>query len=329
MLVALAARAPAQQQFAELGKRHLPADVKRTAAVVVGDVDVDGDLDLVVGNVGQDQLYLNNGSGTFTDATAARMPVANDNTRALALGDVDGDGDLDLVVGNGTYAGGQQNRLYLNNGSGTFTDATAARMPVDNDRTLALALGDVDGDGDLDLVVGNYGQQNRLYLNNGSGTFTDATAARMPVAIDITTSLALGDVDGDVDLDIVFGYHQDRLYLNLLRQLDAPYLLRSGQTYQLDVYARYGPPRPFDLALPYLAFAAANIPVPPFGTVRIDPNSAVALPWFQVPQPAGIGSLAIAVPNVPALAGIPTYSQALLISVQNRLTNVSVDAIWQ
>src|SRR4030095_11115312 len=117
-----------------------------------GDVDGDGDLDLVVGNAYlQSRLYLNDGIGTYTDAPASRMPVGSYNTSSLALGDVDRDGDLDLVVGN-AY---QQSLLYLNNGTGTFTDATASRMPVGSYETRSLALGDVDGDGDLDLVVGN------------------------------------------------------------------------------------------------------------------------------------------------------------------------------
>src|SRR5262245_22042125 len=115
---ALAQSAPAQVQFDELGKHGLPLDSDPTRDVARGDVDGDGDLDLVSGNWGQSRLYLNDGSGIFTDATAGRMPIRNDRTTCVAFGDVDGDGDLDLVLGNfGVQRGGpyyaQQNRLYL------------------------------------------------------------------------------------------------------------------------------------------------------------------------------------------------------------------------
>ena len=70
----------------------------------------------------------------------------------MALGDVDFDGDLDLVLGRADYTG-QQNRLYLNDGSGTFTDATATHMPVDADATVAVACFDADRDG-LGQILG-------------------------------------------------------------------------------------------------------------------------------------------------------------------------------
>ncbi|HMQ21455.1 MAG TPA: VCBS repeat-containing protein, partial [Planctomycetota bacterium] len=82
-MAAVAASSPAQLQFEELAKRGLPANEDNTQATVFGDVDRDGDLDLVVGNYGQTRLYLNNGTGTFIDATASRMPVGKYYTGSL------------------------------------------------------------------------------------------------------------------------------------------------------------------------------------------------------------------------------------------------------
>ena len=311
---------------------RMPDDNAITYAVALGDVDADGDPDVVFGNAGQNLLYLNDGAGTFTDATALRMPPLLDLTLAVALGDVDADGDPDLVFG--SAASSQRNRLYLNDGTGTFTDATMAQMPTGAALTRAVALGDVDGDGDPDLVFGNYGQQNQLLLNNGTGTFTDATA-RMPVDNDFARSVALGDVDGDGDADPVFGNgelgrgEQNQLYLNLLHQLDAPLSATIGNSYQLDVYARYGAAGPGDLAYPLIASATANIPLPPAGTLFLDPSAMAAFPPLILPPLVGTNSVALTIPNVPSLVGVSLYSQALIVHQTGsaRLTNLTADVI--
>ncbi|NOX66208.1 MAG: hypothetical protein GXO85_10580, partial [Chlorobi bacterium] len=87
-------------------------------AVTLGDVDSDGDLDMVVANYNLgNQIYSNNGAGFFTDSTQS---LGTYNSLDVALGDVDGDGDQDMVVANDN----QGNRVYTNNGTGTFTDST-------------------------------------------------------------------------------------------------------------------------------------------------------------------------------------------------------------
>lgn len=331
--------------FADVTTLRLPADTDDTRAVALGDVDGDGDLDIVFGNADfstgtntQDRLCLNNGLGFFADATAS-LPIDTDQTMSIALGDVDGDGDLDLVTGN---LG--QNRLRLNNGSGVFTDATASRLPVDNDATTSVALGDTDLDGDIDIVFGNRNAaQTRLYRNAG-GVFTDASATSMPANDEPTSAVALADVDADGDLDLVVAksaacsggpmpscsLSRDHVYSNLLRQLDAPHLLRRGHPYTLDVYSRrYGPTSALDLALPYLSTTRLSIPVPPFGILGIDPMAP--LPLVLIPQPAGIGTVTWMLPNNPAFVGIKVFAQALLLQgpTEIRLTNVTADVILQ
>jgi hypothetical protein len=168
----------------------------RTNGMALGDVDGDGDLDLVCGNHGDaNTLYLNEG-GLFAAVPAWSSGQAN-HTNGVALGDVDSDGDLDLVCGNL----GESNTLYLNEG-GLFA-AVPAWSSGQTNRTDGVALGDVDGDGDLDLVCGNYQEKSTLYLNEG-GLF-----ATLPVwssgQANWTLGVALGDVDGDGDLDLVCG----------------------------------------------------------------------------------------------------------------------------
>ena len=191
-------------------------DERSTLSIALGDVDRDGDLDLVAGNYGEtNRLYLNNGSANlFTGVIGSYISRDTANTTSIALGDVDGDNDLDLVAGNT----GSTNRLYLNIGtSDPFNGVTGSDISSDTHDTFSIALGDVDGDGDLDLVAGNYDHPNHLYLNNGTDDpFSDVTSSNISGDERWTFSIALGDVDGDGDLDLVTGnhYQTNRLYLN-------------------------------------------------------------------------------------------------------------------
>ena len=115
-------------------------------------------------------LLRNNGNGTFTDVTFdAGLAAVNLPTQTASWGDYDNDGDLDLFVGNEEAS----SQLFRNNGDETFTDV-ATHAGVKNFRyTKAVVWGDYNGDNFPDLYLSNWGQENRLYRNDGDGTFTD------------------------------------------------------------------------------------------------------------------------------------------------------------
>lgn len=170
VLAALAAPGAAQRQFEELGKRGLPADGDVAAAMVLGDVDGDGDLDLWLAQykpayVGGQMpspyydandgypayLLVNDGSGNLTAQThgAGLAEKRYRRTYASSLVDLDDDGDLDLLVVS-DYAGID---LFHNDGTGHFTDATGTLQADPKLFGMSAAFADYDLDGRLDFFV--------------------------------------------------------------------------------------------------------------------------------------------------------------------------------
>ena len=179
--------------------------------MAAGDVDGDGDLDLVAANTGTftATVLLNNGSGTYAIASTMALPQ---RPFSLALGDVDGDGDLDAVMA--VFGpGGSTVSTRLNGGdatgSGTGTFSNGSDLVVGDGPTF-LALGDVDGDGDLDVAVTVNGTTNngttvRVGLNGGNSTGSNTGVFSSGSSVTVgpnAFALALGDVDNDGDLDI-------------------------------------------------------------------------------------------------------------------------------
>ncbi len=198
--------------FVDAPDSQFSKTVDTSYAVATADVDGDGNTDVVVANAGQSRLLLGDGLGSFTDVTDVQFPVLSLTSMTAALGDVDGDQDADLVLGDVHGP----NRLLLNDGNGQFALAPAANLPAKPQASVGMALGDVDRDGDLDLVVANRRSQNRLWLNDGNGTFTDATDRHLPSGATDSYDVVLGDVDGNGTLDLVVANHRDpdQLLLN-------------------------------------------------------------------------------------------------------------------
>lgn len=223
------------QLFFDETASRLPALVDFSTDVEFGDVDNDGDLDIVLTNTdgGRNRLLINDGDGIFTDETSVRLPADSDFSLGLELGDVDGDDDLDIFVANNfafqvpncTLLSGQ-NRLLINNGEGVFFDETELRLPISIAASTDAKFVDTDGDGHLDIIVTNSirpenclfvgGGQIQLLINDGHGFFIDGTDASLPIEFHSDVSVDFGDIDGDDDFDILVAtpYGQDRLLVN-------------------------------------------------------------------------------------------------------------------
>lgn len=216
--------------------------------VAAGDYDNDGFQDLYVVGWDRSILFHNNGDGTFRDVTEP-AGVANRGKWAssAAFFDYDKDGDLDLMVANyvewspdrNLYCGehrpgyrsychpdnhqGQLPTLYRNHGNGTFREVTKqAGMGGEPGKGLGLVASDFNNDGWIDVFQANDTIRNFLFLNNGDGTFRDATfTAGVGYSEDGKAEAGMGtdaaDYNGDGWMDIFvthLNYELNRLYKN-------------------------------------------------------------------------------------------------------------------
>jgi hypothetical protein len=199
-----------------------------SAGVSAVDYDNDGWYDLFFCDGQYPKLYHNNGDGTFTDVTAkAGLPAELCGCNVAIFADFNNDGYKDLFLGVGTGL----NRLYRNNGDGTFTDVTEGAGLGGYWVTVAAAA-DYDNDGKIDLYLGRYldprkdlpttlfytrnGQGNTLLRNEGDFHFRDVTAAAGVREGGLTLGVAWGDYDNDgyPDLFVANDFGRNALFHN-------------------------------------------------------------------------------------------------------------------
>ena len=154
-------------QFEQITSGNIVTDTKSSVGATWGDYDNDGYIDLFVANASNqnNDLYYNNGDGTFTKNTQSVVVQEGGHSHSSSMMDVDNDGDLDLIVSNDNGP----NFLYVNDGSGIFSRKLDEAVASDFGNSYGMAWADYNRDGSLDVMVFTHGgDNNQLFCHNGN-----------------------------------------------------------------------------------------------------------------------------------------------------------------
>lgn len=234
--------------------------------VTAGDYDNDGFQDLYISNFGPNRLFHNNGDGTFRDITDESGVGDGDKFGAGATFlDIDRDGDLEIFVGNYVsfdferhyllapkafpYSPGPRDypaladTLFLNNGDGTFCDISHS-SGIDSvaGPSMGVVSADFDGDNDVDIFVACDGEANLLYINDGSGKFSEE-GILAGLALDSrgnangSMGVDVADINGDGLLDLLVTNYSDQLLELFLNQSPGGVFEESSRQTQIGTEA--------------------------------------------------------------------------------------------
>lgn len=205
---------PPPSQFVDESVARLGVHSSIAKLVITGDIQNDGWIDALFCNLGAPpSVYVNRGSfqpGVFDFDGVARGFTESLDSYGGQFGDLDADGDLDAILsdhGDTLFGPGERPRLYVNDGLGVFTETPAALPAPARSAQMDVQLVDVDGDWDLDFFGPTLdpGPEPRhyLFLNDGLGNFTDASAL-IPPTTENVREVETADLDDDGDTDLFF-----------------------------------------------------------------------------------------------------------------------------
>lgn len=183
------------------------------------DINNDGHLDLwACHDVAQSHAYRNDGAGNLNFDISLMPTLAVGGNYQSQWSDLDNDGDIDMYLAKcrgGAAVGDPQriNLFYKNNGNGTFTESGAVAGINDGAQSWSSAIEDYDNDGDMDILLSNISDTNKLYRNNGDGTFTDVYSASGIDSQVGSWELQAADFNNDGWMDFLW-QNSKELYLN-------------------------------------------------------------------------------------------------------------------
>ena len=180
--------------------------------VATGDINGDGNLDIVIANQTDNSLSVLNGVGDGSFFPPEQIATGS-NPTSVALGDLNNDDNLDLVV---SLSGQNEVSVLLGQGNGTFEDGGNYDT---GSEPASVSLGDLNNDDNLDVVVANNGEDSvSVLLGQGDGTFDDPTKVfGEGIRSTGSSNVTLADLDADSDVELIlsgYGYGVDRLLIH-------------------------------------------------------------------------------------------------------------------